>query len=308
MWVFEGITSYYDDLALVRSGLIGADSYLELLGQTITRVIRSHGRFRQSVEESSYDAWTKFYKRDENATNAIVSYYSKGSLIALALDLTLRSQTADSYSLDAVMQECWRRYGETGEGMPETGLESVAADIAGIDLTDFFESFVRGTVDLPLGALLAEVGVQYHLRPAHGQQDVGGNRGNASKVPATWLGASLSPASGRDVFAAVHANGPAEKAGLAAGDIAVALDNHKMTAANLSDRLREYHDGDDATLTVFRRDELMRIHIKLSTPPADTCYLILDEECTDEQLQRRRAWLETDNGVESLAGRPATKA
>ena len=185
LWVFEGITSYYDDLALVRSGLISVDSYLELLGQTITRVIRGHGRFRQSVEESSFDAWTKFYKRGENATNAIVSYYTKGSLIALALDLTLRNKSAGSCSLDAVMRECWRRYGEAGEGMPETGLELVAAEVAGLDLKDFFEKYVRGTVDLPLGALLAEAGVHYHLRPAHGQRDDGGNRGSASNVPGT---------------------------------------------------------------------------------------------------------------------------
>ena len=93
LWVFEGITSYYDDLALVRSGLIPETDYLELLGQTITRVIRGQGRRRQSVAESSFDAWTKFYKQDANAGNAIVSYYAKGALIALALDLKLRAET-----------------------------------------------------------------------------------------------------------------------------------------------------------------------------------------------------------------------
>ncbi|MGB5579967.1 MAG: M61 family peptidase, partial [Woeseia sp.] len=127
LWVFEGITSYYDDLALVRSGLITPESYLELLGQNITRVMRTHGRFRQSVEESSFYAWTKFYKQDANATNAIISYYAKGAMIALALDLTLRHGTEDRVTLDHVMRECWQRFYVNGEGMPERGLEGVAA-------------------------------------------------------------------------------------------------------------------------------------------------------------------------------------
>ncbi len=108
LWVFEGITSYYDDLALVRSGLIPETEYLELLGQTISRVIRGQGRRRQSVAESSFDAWTKFYKQDANAGNAIVSYYAKGALIALALDLKLRSETEGRSSPDAVFENVER--------------------------------------------------------------------------------------------------------------------------------------------------------------------------------------------------------
>ena len=84
LWVFEGITSYYDDLALVRSGVITTDSYLELLARSITRLVRTPGRFKQTLEESSFDAWTKFYKQDENAANAIVNYYTKGAVVALA--------------------------------------------------------------------------------------------------------------------------------------------------------------------------------------------------------------------------------
>ncbi len=93
LWAFEGFTSYYDDLALVRSGVIGIDDYLGLLGKTIANVLRGSGRLKQSVAESSFDAWTKYYRQDENAPNAIVSYYAKGALIALALDLQLRAGT-----------------------------------------------------------------------------------------------------------------------------------------------------------------------------------------------------------------------
>ena len=143
LWVFEGVTSYYDDLALVRSGLVTERSYLELLGQTITRVLRGAGRLRQSVAESSFDAWTKFYQQDANAPNAIVSYYAKGSLVALALDLKLRSETEGKITLDDVMKECWSRWGESGEGMPEDGFESVATEVSGIDLGDFLDALIE---------------------------------------------------------------------------------------------------------------------------------------------------------------------
>ena len=99
LWAFEGITSYYDDLALVRSGLIPAESYLETLARTITRVMRGAGRLKQSLSDSSFDAWTKFYKPDENSPNAVVSYYAKGSLVAFALALRIRACTGGQRTL-----------------------------------------------------------------------------------------------------------------------------------------------------------------------------------------------------------------
>lgn len=291
LWVFEGITSYYDDLALLRSGLISVDSYLELLGQTITLVMRSRGRFKQSVEESSFDAWTKFYKQGANASNAIVSYYTKGSLVALALDLKLRTQGKDDCSLDTVMRECWRRYGETANGMPERGLELIAREASGLDLADFFERYVRGTGDLPLGRLFADMGIQYQLRASSGQRDTGGKGAKPSKVALTWLGANLVTRGGRDLFLTVHTDSPAEKAGLASGDVAVALDNLQLTSENIDQRLREYHVDDEIILTVFRKDELMRFHVTLGAPPADTCYLTINNDCSPDQESRRQTWL-----------------
>ena len=291
LWVFEGITSYYDDLALVRSGLITTESYFELLGQLLTRVQRTQGRFRQSVEESSFHAWTKFYKQDANATNAIVSYYAKGSLIALALDLTLRHGTDGRVTLDDVMRECWRRYGETGEGMPERGLESVAAELSGMELGDFFARYVRGTADLPLGALLRQVGVRLHWRAAESGGDAGGKPGSASARPLPWFGAKLG--ANRDVseFRLVHANSPAEIGGLAPGDEAVAFDRVRLTAANLDQHLRGHQPGDRVTLTVFRRDALLDLKVKLATAPEDTAWLSVDDDAEDPARAAREAWL-----------------
>jgi len=292
LWVFEGVTSYYDDLALVRSGLISPESYLELLGQTITRVLRGSGRHRQSVEESSFDAWTKFYKQDANASNAVVSYYAKGSLVALATDLKIRADTEGRVSLDDVKRECWSRWGESADGMPERGLEEVCAEVSGLDLQDFFDATVRGTGELPLQALLASVGVTFNLRGASGSKDKGGKP--SKKDPGPVLGATLAGKAGKSVFTIVANGGPAEAAGVAPGDIAVALDGLALTAANCDRRLRTYREGDSLKLVVFRGDELMSTEIRLSKAPEDTCFLQLDGDADAMTLARQAAWLQPD--------------
>jgi predicted metalloprotease with PDZ domain len=291
LWVFEGITSYYDDLALVRAGLISESSYLELLGRTITKVSRGRGRLRQSVEESSFDAWTKFYKQDANAANAIVSYYAKGSLIALSLDLKLRAGTEDRVSLDDVMKECWRRWGDSDEGMPERGLETVCDEISGLELADFFDAAVRGTGDLPLESLLQRYGVSFNLRASSGSNDKGGKDSDPENRCSVWLGATLAAEGGHSVFTTVSNGGPAELAGIAPGDRAVALDGVRLTRSNVDRRLRAYRDGDVLELVAFRGDELITASICLTAPPEDTCYLELIGDIDAESFERRAAWL-----------------
>ena len=291
LWVFEGITSYYDDLALVRSGLVTAKSYLELLAQTITRVVRAHGRCRQSVEESSFDAWTKFYKQDANSPNFIVSYYTKGALIACALDLTLRRVTQGEHCLDDVMRECWRRYGDGRSGMPEHGLESIAHEISGVDLEDFFERYVRGTADVPMDNLLLDCGIRLCMRPAMNGNDLGGKPAGDDDSAALWMGATLALRGNRSVFKRVLAGSPAERAGLAPGDEAVAINNLKLSKGNLDTRLSEYHAGDQIALRIFRRDQLMSLNVVLEEAPQDTCYLVIDADASDEAEKSRQSWL-----------------
>lgn len=292
LWVFEGVTSYYDDLALVRCGLITPGSYLELVGQTITRVLRGAGRLRQSIEESSFDAWTKFYKQDANAGNAIVSYYAKGSLVALELDLKLRSETKGRISLDDVMRVCWDRWGQSGEGMPERGLEQVCAEVSGLDLTDFFAATVRGTGELALQTLLSEFGVEYHLRRASDGNDKGGEP--AEKQPGSWLGATLTDKDGKSIFTVVINGGPAELAGIAPGDVAVALDGIALTAGNCDRRLRGYCDGDILDLVVFRGDELVATSVQLFDAPQSTCYLKIDPDADAMVIARQAAWMKPE--------------
>jgi predicted metalloprotease with PDZ domain len=287
LWFFEGVTSYYDDLALVRSGLISRDSYLELLGQTITRVLRGSGRLKQPVADSSFDAWTKFYKQDDNAPNSVVSYYTKGCLIALALDLTLR--TAGTASLDDVMRTLWQRHGV--QGVTDEGLERLIGEVAGIDLSDFFSQALRGTDDLPLAELLAACGIVLNLRPADGAADKGGKPGGNNGTPRTVLGVR----SGDDPVGArllnVFDGGAAQGAGLAAGDVVIAVDGLRVGNASLEKRVAGYAAGTPVHVHAFRRDELMGFDTVLQAAPADTCYLTKADIEDLRQQQRCDAWL-----------------
>ncbi len=289
LWAFEGITSYYDELALVRSGLISPESYLELLGQTITRVLRTPGRQRQSVTESSFDAWTKFYKQDENAPNAIVSYYAKGALIALALDLLIRRDTESRRSLDDVMRGLWAEYGKTGRGIAETELEAVIERFAEIPLGPFFQQALYSTDDLPLEELLNSVGVGLHLRATESDSDKGGKPVQDSTAGPD-LGVRLDPNASETRIQFCFEGRPAMNAGLSAGDVIIAVEGLKADRGSLERLLKRHQPGDRVRLHAFRRDELLEIDVELGERPLDTCYLTLDE-AEAEVLKRRQLWL-----------------
>ena len=291
LWVFEGVTSYYDDLGLVRSGLIGQESYLELLGQTITKVLRGGGRRRQSVAESSFDAWTKFYQQDANAANAIVSYYAKGALIALSIDLKLRFETSGEVTLDDVMRAAWTRWGETQSGMPEDGFEQLIGEVSGLDLQDFLEASVRGTGELPLETLLRSHGIEFHTRRSGGGKDKGGKPNGNNKLPVVWLGAEIINRDGKALVGVVHNGGPAERAGIAPGDELVALDGLRVDVAGAESRTRRYRPGDRSDISVFRGDELMTLKLAWAEAPPDTCYLLLAEDADETVRALRAAWL-----------------
>jgi predicted metalloprotease with PDZ domain len=292
LWAFEGITSYYDDLMLVRAGLISRDAYLELLSKTMTQVQRGSARLKQSVAESSFDAWTKFYRQDENAPNSIVSYYSKGSLIALSLDLLIRQKTEGRRSLDHVMRILWKRYGRIGKGVPEDGVEQVAEQVTGVNLRRFFDSAVHGTEELPLARLLKYVGVDLQLRPAESASDRGGKskktEGAGKRVE---LGIRTRTNGNEINISHVLDDGSAQRAGLSAGDVLVAVDDLRVTSSNLEELLSRHRAGEHVRLHAFRRDELMLFDVTLAAPPRDTVTLTVLEDHSHDKA--RRAWLGT---------------
>lgn len=280
LWAFEGFTSYYDDLALVRSGVIGVDDYLGLLAKTVSNVMRGSGRLKQSVADSSFDAWTKYYRQDENAPNAIVSYYAKGALIALALDLQLRAGSEGRCSLDDVMRKLWADHGQTGVGVAEDGIykavREVGGTVLGKRLARWLQQAVEGTDDLPLERLLKGFGVELGAEPA-------------SAAPS--LGLKLAPGDGEARIANVYDAGPAQRAGLSAGDVLIALDGLKLTAKGLETQLKRRQPGERVELHAFRRDELRLFQVELAAPPGDKYVLKLAARSGERAVALRKGWL-----------------
>ncbi|MDN7877770.1 M61 family metallopeptidase [Burkholderia aenigmatica] len=282
LWLFEGFTSYYDDLMLVRSGLMSQDEYFAALGRTVAGVLRGTGRLKQSVAESSFDAWIKYYRQDENATNAIVSYYTKGSLVALAFDLAIRAQTRNKKSLDDVMRLLWQRYGRDfyrgkQAGVEENEVEALIEAATGVALGRLFADAVHGTRDLPLAELLAPFGVTLTPDVANG----------AAAKPT--IGARLR--GGADcTFAAVYEGGAAHRAGLSAGDTLIAVDGLRVTGTNLDALLARYRPGDKVEVHAFRRDELRTAKLKLDGPEV-TRYRLAAAAKPVAVSKAREAWL-----------------
>ena len=290
LWAFEGITSYHDDLALLQSGLISRESYLELLGETLTRLQRNRGREIQSVTDSSLDAWTKFYKQDENATNAVVSYYTKGAVIALMIDLHIRLQSNHQRSLRNVMRRLWVEYGEQNRGVPEGAIEKICNEITGEEIP-FLQDALYTTAPLQLKPLLESFGIRWRGRPATSRQDRGGRW--IDKHPTSWLGADLLPEPQGLKVIRIQDGSPAQQAGIAADDRIIALDQLRADEKSVQNALYRREPGDEMAIHLFRRDELMELNIILAAPPEDTVVLGVAAEMSPAQEQAQLAWLGT---------------
>jgi predicted metalloprotease with PDZ domain len=290
LWVFEGITSYYQEVMLLRSGVIGVPAFLQRLAEMITRVYRTPGRLKQSLAESSFDAWDILYKPEANHPNSSISYYTKGALVALALDLTMRRASGGKKSLDDVMRELWHRYGERAVGVPEDGFEKLAIELGGPHLESFFAAAVRGTDDLAVAELLGAFGVRLEFRAAVGPEDKGGTpRAGNGDLLSLGIGFRDHPA-GVELTAVVE-GGPAQRAGLHPGDVLIAVDRLKVSDRNLKRRLARFEAGERITASVFRGDELVEVGLVLRPAPHDTAFLALDEQAAPDAARRRSAWL-----------------
>ena len=284
LWWFEGATSYYEQLALVRSGIVDAKRYLRNLGQALTALERTPGAAKTSVEESSFLAWVKLYRPDENTPNSTVSYYLKGELVALALDLALRRA---GHSLDELLAALRARF--EAAGVPEDGVEQVAAELLGREAARaFFDRHVRGTA--PLALDLDLVGLRLLRRPAAAFDDKGGApRPEDGRPPAGWLGASLATGPKLTVTS-VSEGSPAWKAGLYAEDEILAEGGFRVDRAALWDRLCEHGPAGAVRLTVFRRDELVEVEVPLGEAPEDTVWLEPAAEASPAQRAAFEAW------------------
>ncbi|WP_122901351.1 M61 family metallopeptidase [Acinetobacter sp. B51(2017)] len=238
LWIFEGFTSYYDDLILLRSGVINQDAYLELLKAQIDRYLQNPGRFVQTVAESSFDAWIKFYRQDENSNNAGTSYYNKGCLVALCLDLGLRLRGA---SLDALMRKLYEN-AQNGIQVNQRTIYDLCKELTGDNWLEQINHLVNTTDELPLDQLFPEFGISYQVKDDK----------------ALAFGLKLSDKPEGVVVQSARRDGAGAKAGLSANDVIIAIDGLKA-----SEKLLASYAKQQGTFTVlaFRRDELMQFEV-----------------------------------------------
>ena len=245
LWFFEGFTSYYDDLLLRRAGLIDDATYLKLLGKATNQVLQTPGRSVQTVAQASFDAWVKYYRQDENTPNATVSYYTKGSLVALCLDLTLRRE--GKTTLDDVMRALWKRC--AGGPMTEVDLRAELASLAGRSFDNELDQWVHSTAELPLAELLAAHGVA--LKPEQPQL-------------AQRLGLRVTENHSVQLKTVLR-GGPAEKAGMAAGDewLGLQVQGQGWRIARLEDVAFYAGAATQVTAVVARDGRLLQLPMAL---------------------------------------------
>ena len=293
LWIFEGFTSYYDDLMLARAGVIDAADYLKALSGTIGQVLRAPGRLTQSVADSSFDAWTKYYRQDENSPNAIVSYYAKGALVALCLDLLIRTRTAGRRSLDDAMRLMWQRFGrgfdEAGQGLPEDGFPAIVLEATGLDLSGEIAQWTQQPGELPLADLLKGVGVRLDTSAADGD--------------APWLGLRTATRGGDLTLTTVLSGGPAHRAGLSAGDVIFAANALRVDEKSLKAMAARHRAGDCLRLHVFRRDELHEFDLRLEAAPQTEPALAVEQKVSKHTARLRNEWMGTKDEVKAVTRR-----
>ena len=260
LWIFEGFTSYYDDLILLRSGVISQASYIKLLKTQIDRYLQNPGRFVQSVSESSFDAWVKFYRQDENSNNAGTSYYNKGCLVALCLDLGLRLRGS---SLDALMCKLYEN-AQKGIQVHERTIVELCNELTGDNWIEQINHLINTTDELPLDQLFPEFGLSYSLK-------------NDKSLP---LGLKLVDKPEGVLVQSARRDGAAAQAGLSAHDVIIAIDGLKATV-----KLIEKYAKQEGTYSIlaFRRDELMSFDVKAAGSELTEVELKVEDQAKAEK-------------------------
>ena len=309
LWFSEGTTSYYDLVIPFRAGLYNVKSYFQNLAKEITRLQTIPGRNVQSASESSWDAWIKLYRRDANSDNSQISYYLKGELVSLLLDLLIRAKHRNSRSLDDVMRLMWEQFGgfsaqnedfalksgtevdpanikSNGElnthslpaeiGFTPEQLQSAIESVADMDLSDFFARYVDGTEELPYNEYLEPFGLQLWVDESDQTPRIG------------W---TLAAENGRQTVKFVEAGSPAQLAGIDAGDELLAITGFRVNAEQAGERLKDYQPGDTLEVTVFHQDELRTCSVTLAGAHPSRYSIVPVDRPTTIQKQNFTGWL-----------------
>jgi predicted metalloprotease with PDZ domain len=277
LWMAEGWTAYYDELLPMRAGVRERKRFLGRLGEQVTNVLERPGRHIQSVHDASWEAWTKFYVRDENHPNVGVSYYEHGTVLAWCLDLLVRGAQPSSAGLDDVFRLLWERFAETRDGYTEADVVSAASEVAGTDLASFFSDHVEGLDEPPILGLLTTVGLRMK------------DENNDDDPPVPDLGVVTSEDDEGVVLESVLRGRPAWDAGLTGGDRLLAIDGVRVRRGELRKALRPFSAGDEITVSVFRGPRLVTEVVQLGKPRPSRKLAPVDEP-TDDQRESFLTW------------------
>ena len=279
LWIAEGVTEYYADLAVHRAGLMTRDEYLDSLSDRIEELQTTPGRLVQSAEMASFDAWIKYYRPDENSINTSISYYTKGSVVALLLDARIRKVTNGARSLDDVMKAAYEKYSGT-RGYTADEFRAVAEQVAGVSLKAFWDAAVTGTDELDYKEALDTLGLRFRSVAVP-----------ADKPGRPWLGIGTRNDAGRLLVSQVRRDTPAMAAGLNVDDEIIAIGDYRVRADRLENRLDQYRPGDKVTLLVARREQLLRLEVTFGTEPPRAWRLEVNPAANDAQQSGRGRWL-----------------
>ncbi|NEO70804.1 M61 family metallopeptidase [Moorena sp. SIO3H5] len=276
LWFSEGTTSYYDLLIPQRAGIYDAKTLLENLSKEITRFLTTPGRKVQPLDESSFDAWIKLYRRDANSDNNQISYYLKGEMVSLLLDLLIRERHGNKRSLDDVIRKMWEQFGKGEIGFTPQQLREVIESVAELDLSNFFSKTIEGKEELPFNEYLKPFGLQVVAV-------------DEESVP--YLGVKVRTDNGQDWIQFVEMDSPAAVAGVDAGDQLLAIDGLRVKGDQLCDRLKDYEAGDVIELSVFHQDQLVTLPITLGKSQPSRYHVMPVKNPTNAQQQNFSGWL-----------------
>ena len=294
LWLFEGYTAYFDNLLLVRSGVIDVQTYLNLLAEDIARYRQTPGREHQTLAQSSYEAWTKLYNGGEDTANSSTSYYIQGALAAWSLDAWLRAHSEDGVSLQMLMHRLWHDYHQHGAGLDEERFLRLTADLLPEDLEPALRGFLHrlnhSTEALPLEEVAAYLGLTIHMQaaasPGELRSDAPEHRRHQSSPGIRW-----KQQGGRYLVSRIDENSPAALAGIAMDDDIIAVNGYRATDDQLERHLHHAAPGNAALLHIFRDNILEAIAFTLRPAPADSCNISRDPDAPSTARTRRRHWL-----------------
>jgi predicted metalloprotease with PDZ domain len=289
LWVVEGLTSYYQHILLARAGYHTHEKYLGALSGSIAGTEKTPGRFVQSLSESSFDAWIKAYRKDENSINALFSYYSGGAVAGFLMDAKIQQETDGARSLDDVLRAAFERYSGKS-GYTESEFIALASEIAGKDLTDWFDRLVRQPNQFDYQPALDWYGLEFE-KPKPPESNSLPVADDPEDLTKGWLGAVTSSSEGNLKVTSIPSDTPAAAAGLSVDDEIIAIDRHRVDASGLKRLAGLMGAGATVDLLVSRQGLLTTLQVTLGEEPTETWKLKIKKDSTEEQKARVNKWL-----------------